>query len=196
MNKKDIFLVSFLILLFMLVLFFIFFVLSEGRDSMIYTIEAPSAKKLEIKNEDYIDTHEFSWKETEEDLVLEFKKPEPKPTPVVENKTTTPPPVSSGSLTKKIGVFNGPSGKETYYNLPMGGVISIMRSLGYTEEEYPYWVRDDGVKMFGNYVMVAANLEIRPKGTILECSLGTAIVVDTGGFASHNIEQLDIAVNW
>ena len=61
----------------------------------------------------------------------------------------------------------------------MNGVISIMRGMGYTEEEYPYWVREDGCKMFGPYIMVAANLSIRPKGTILPCSLGTAIVVDT-----------------
>ena len=94
------------------------------------------------------------------------------------------------------GVYAGPSGKETYYNLPMDGVVRIMRSKGYSEEEYPYWIRDDGVKMFGNYVMVAADLDIRPKGTILECSLGTAMVVDTGDFAKTNHTQLDIATSW
>ena len=103
---------------------------------------------------------------------------------------------SGGKLTKGKGVNNGPSGKETYYNLDMSGVISIMRSLGYSEDEYPYWIRDDGVKMFGPYVMVAAELSSRPKGTIIECSLGTAIVVDTGGFAANNPTQLDIAVDW
>ena len=71
-----------------------------------------------------------------------------------------------------------------------------MRNLGYSEEEYPYWIREDGVKMFGDYIMVAANLDIRPKGTILECSLGTAIVCDTGDFAKTNKTQLDIAVDW
>lgn len=94
------------------------------------------------------------------------------------------------------GVCVGPSGKETYYNLPMDGVVRIMRNKGYSEEEYPYWIRDDGVKMFGNYVMVAADLDIRPKGTILECSLGTAMVVDTGDFAKTNHTQLDIATSW
>ena len=44
-------------------------------------------------------------------------------------------------LTKSGGVFAGPSGKETYYNLPMGKCISIMRDMGYGVEEYPYWVR-------------------------------------------------------
>lgn len=99
-------------------------------------------------------------------------------------------------LTKFKGVVNGPSGKETYYNLNMSGVVKIMRNAGFSEEEYPYWVREDGVKMLGNYVMVAANLEIRPRGTIVQSSLGDAIVCDTGGFAYSNPTQLDIAVSW
>ena len=99
-------------------------------------------------------------------------------------------------LTMSAGAIQGPSGKETYYNLDMSGVVSIMRSEGYSEKEYPYWIRDDGVKMLGPYVMVAAAFNIRPRGTILESSLGTAIVCDTGGFASYNQEQLDIAVAW
>lgn len=96
-------------------------------------------------------------------------------------------------LTKQSGVNYGPSGKETYYNLDMSGVVSIMRSMGNTDE---YWVRSDGVKMLGNYVMVAANLNKYPRGTILPCSLGMAIVCDTGGFAAHNDVQLDIATAW
>ena len=99
-------------------------------------------------------------------------------------------------LTKSAGVFQGPSGKETYYNLPMGTCITIMRNMGYSVEEYPYYVREDGAKMLGPYVMCAANLSIRPKGTILESSLGPAIVVDTGGFAHSNTTQLDMAVDW
>ena len=99
-------------------------------------------------------------------------------------------------LSKSKGVVYGPSGKETYYNLNMNGVVNIMRSAGYSEEEYPYWIREDGVKMLGNYVMVAADYNTRPRGTILESSLGTAIVCDTGGFAKSNPTQLDIAVAW
>ena len=78
----------------------------------------------------------------------------------------------------------------------MNGVVSKMRRLGYSEEEYPYWVREDGVKMLGDYVMVAASYDIRPVGTILESSLGMAIVCDTGTFANSNPTQLDIAVSW
>ena len=100
------------------------------------------------------------------------------------------------------GTVNGPSGIETFYNLPMGGVIENMREMGYSEEEYPYWERDDGAKMFGGYIMVAANtdhLELgshRPYGTILETSLGTAIVCDTGSFVWENPGQVDVAVTW
>ena len=96
-------------------------------------------------------------------------------------------------LSKSRGTITGPSGKETYYNLNMSGVVRIMRRMGNTDE---YWVRDDGVKMLGDYVMVAANLNIRPRGSLIETSLGTGIVCDTGGFASRNPTQLDIAVTW
>jgi len=102
---------------------------------------------------------------------------------------------SSGEiLTPSSGVAYGPSGFETYYNLDMTGVINVMSSYGYSQSDY--WVRDDGCKMLGNYIMVAANLDIRPRGTILECSLGPAIVCDTGHFSYNNPYQLDIAVNW
>ena len=96
-------------------------------------------------------------------------------------------------LTRQCGVFEGPSGKETFYNLPMGRVIQYMEDLGYN---YRYWVREDGVKMYGQYVMCAADLSIRPKGTILETSLGKAIVCDTGGFTRTCPYGLDIATAW
>lgn len=103
---------------------------------------------------------------------------------------------NGAKLTRSKGAIQGPSGKETYYNLNMNGVISAMRKKGYSAKDYPYWVRSDGVKMFGNYVMVAANLNIRPKGTIVQTSLGLGIVCDTGGFAKKNTKQLDIATAW
>lgn len=96
-------------------------------------------------------------------------------------------------LTPSSGTVMGPNGKETYYNLDMSGVISTMRNMGNNDK---YWIRQDGVKMLGDYVMVAANLNIHPRGSIISCSLGPAIVCDTGGFASGNPNQLDIAVNW
>lgn len=96
-------------------------------------------------------------------------------------------------LNRRNGVVYGPSGKETYYNLPMGGVVRNMRRRGYN---YKYWVRSDGVKMYGNYVMVAANLSLRPYGTKVPTTLGRGMVCDTGSFARRNPRQLDIAVAW
>ncbi|MGN1398853.1 MAG: hypothetical protein ACI4WG_02500 [Erysipelotrichaceae bacterium] len=96
-------------------------------------------------------------------------------------------------LNARLGTVIGPSGKETYYNLDMSGVLAIMRRMGNNDI---YWIRDDGVKMLGDYVMVAANLHLRPRGSLVECSLGMGIVCDTGGFAVSNPTQLDIAVNW
>lgn len=99
-------------------------------------------------------------------------------------------------LSPSIGSQEGPSGKETYYNLNMSGVINIMRSLGFDEANYPYYIRSDGAKMLGPHVIVAANLNIRPKGTLVTTSMGIGIVADTGGFAAWNPNQIDIATNW
>lgn len=87
-----------------------------------------------------------------------------------------------------VNYFNGRM--ETYYNLPMGGVLDIMYSLGYSGE---YWVRSDGVKMFGDYVMCACDFGEYPRGSIIETSLGTAMVCDTG---SGGYGWTDIAVTW
>lgn len=99
-------------------------------------------------------------------------------------------PTGGDILTPSAGVnyYNGIM--ETYYNLPMGGVCDIMYALGYSGE---YWVRFDGVKMFGPYVMVAADFGWLPRGSLVECSLGTAMVCDTG---SGGYGWLDIAVTW
>ena len=91
------------------------------------------------------------------------------------------------------GINYGPSGKESYYNLNMSKVVSNMHDYGFSGE---YWVRDDGVKMFGPYIMCAANLSVHPRGSLVECSLGTCIVCDTGDFAKKNPTMLDIAVTW
>lgn len=97
-------------------------------------------------------------------------------------------------LTKSKGTNNGPSGKETYYNLNMSRVVAAMSRYGYSSSDY--WVRADGVKMLGDYVMVAASYTKHPKGSLVSTSLGTGIVCDTGGFAASNPTQIDIATNW
>ena len=125
-----------------------------------------------------------------EDKESEPKQEETEETEVEEDEW------NGEKLTAWKGVVEGPSGLETYYNLPMDGVVQIMRELDYNDEEYHYWEREDGCKMLGDYIIVAANLNIRPRGTILPTSLGKAIVCDTGTFADYNETQIDIAVNW
>ncbi len=104
--------------------------------------------------------------------------------------------IKPGVLNRQNGTVMGPSGKETYYNLNMSGVVKIMRRQGFSEEEYPYWVRVDGCKMLGPYIMCAADLALRPRGSLVESSLGTCIVADTGDFIYANPTQIDIAVDW
>lgn len=96
-------------------------------------------------------------------------------------------------LNSYLGHIDGPTGDETFYNLPMGGVVKIMRDMGNEDE---YWVRDDGVKMLGKYVMCAADLKVHPRGSIVQTSLGPARVCDTGAFARTHHQRLDIATNW
>lgn len=134
--------------------------------------------------------------------------PTPKPTPIcvlsnqewydecVARGLVTPANDYNDRITKERGGYMGPSGRETYYNLRMDLCIYYMRELGYDEENYPYWIRDDGAKMLGNYVMCAANWKIRPKGTIIPTSLGDAIVVDTGEFVKDYPNGVDLAVDW
>ena len=90
------------------------------------------------------------------------------------------------------GANKGVNGKETYYNLDMSKIVRMMQQRGFGE----YWIRSDGVKMLGNYVMVAANLNVHPRGSLVETSLGTGLVCDTGTFAISNPHQLDIATTW
>ena len=96
-------------------------------------------------------------------------------------------------LTRSAGRINGPSGQEVYYNLNMSRVAANLSAAGFAGE---YWVRNDGVKMFGPYIMIAANYGVHPYGSLVETSLGTAIVCDTGSFAASQPGTMDIAVAW
>jgi soluble cytochrome b562/3D (Asp-Asp-Asp) domain-containing protein len=96
-------------------------------------------------------------------------------------------------LTKSSGVNYYGEQKETYYNLNMSRVVNNAQNAGL---EGDYWVREDGAKMFGDYVIVAANQDVHPYGSTVETSIGTGIVLDTGGFASGNPTQVDIATDW
>lgn len=102
-------------------------------------------------------------------------------------------PSNTDGLTKQAGVNYYGEQKETYYNLNMSRVVSNAQGNGLDGD---YWVREDGVKMYGDYVIVAANQDVHPYGSTVETSMGTGIVLDTGGFASGNPTQVDIATDW
>lgn len=158
---------------------------------------------VEIKYNDDIAflTADYISNEKNPEIVIQVKTPEAKSSnnsTVVTNSepvaTTNPAPASSGStLTRSSGVCYGPSGRETYYNLPMDGCIYYMQQLGYN---YSYWVRNDGCKMYGDYIMIAANTNAYPKGTILPTSLGMGMVCDHCEAAAWGISSIDIATTW
>lgn len=99
-------------------------------------------------------------------------------------------------LTQAGGVAFFEGHRETWYNLDMSDVVSTAKSSIPGMEDAEYWVRDDGVKMLGDYIMVAANYDIHPYGTTVNTSLGEGIVVDWGPFVYIYPTQIDIAVDW
>ena len=139
-------------------------------------------------------------KEEKEDILIAAPIPTTEVTteaPVVQESQPEQPkyePQPGDHLTKSGGIYYGPSGKETYYNLNMNGVVSNAQNMGIEGE---YWVREDGCKMYGDYIICAADLNVHPRGSLVESSLGTCIVLDTGGFATNGSGvALDIAVDW
>ena len=101
--------------------------------------------------------------------------------------------LSINVLTARKGVVYNEGIKETWYNLKMSRVVQRAQDNGIDGE---YWIRKDGVKMYGDYVIVAAAWDAWPYGSIVQTSLGRGIVLDTGKFAETNKAQYDIAVNW
>lgn len=90
------------------------------------------------------------------------------------------------------GFGDGPH-KETYYNLPMKRVCEIAHNKGIKGE---YWETDDGLKMYGYFIICAANYDVHPYGSIVLTSHGPGKVLDTGAFAETNPTQVDIATCW
>lgn len=159
---------------------------ASETDAKIDDIDNTLINKIDTEIDNYIaDMNEIAEiEELEEDIVNQNN---------TYVNTTYTQPTGDGVLTASKGVNYYGNQKETYYNLPMDGVISIAKSQGIEGE---YWVRDDGCKMYGNYIIVAANLDVHPRGSLVETSLGTGIVLDTGGFATSNPNQVDIAADW
>lgn len=159
---------------------------ASETDAKIDDIDNTLINKIDTEIDNYIaDMNEIAEiEELEEDIVNQNN---------TYVNTTYTQPTGDGVLTASKGVNYYGNQKETYYNLPMDGVISIAKSQGIEGE---YWVRDDGCKMYGNYIIVAANLDVHPRGSLVETSLGTGIVLDTGGFVTSNPNQVDIATDW
>lgn len=81
--------------------------------------------------------------------------------------------------------------RETWCDLDPSNLANLMRKQGI---DLDFWIREDGVYMYGDYVMVAADIphmggarqeaEYR-KGDLVETSLGTGMVVDLCGMAEN-----------
>ena len=105
------------------------------------------------------------------------------------------PMTAQAKLNKRDGVNYFGQQKETYYNLSMKRIYE--RADADFGSHHKKWTREDGCKMCGPYIICAADWRIHPYGSNVESSLGTCIVLDTGGFASGEpTYQIDIAVNW
>lgn len=154
-----------------------------------YPVVVTTEKVVMVKSEDVIATEVEEIEEAVEEIeIIEEEIKED-----IEATPTPAPQAQSGVLTKSKGTVQFDGHKETYYNLPMNKVVSNAQKKGIEGE---YWEREDGAKMLGDYIMVAADQRIHPYGSLVETSLGTGVVVDTGTFIMTNPQQIDIAVNW
>lgn len=100
-------------------------------------------------------------------------------------------------LTRSKGIVTFNGHRETWYSLPMQGVVRIMRNCGFDEASYPYSVCDNcGCKLLGDFIMLAADTYKIERGTLVETSLGTGIVADHCGRSEKESDLFDIAVNW
>ena len=103
--------------------------------------------------------------------------------------------VQAKKLNKRDGVnyYNGT--KETYYNLDMTRIYA--KADANFGKHHKKWTREDGVKCYGPYVVLAVPFDVYPYGTTdIPTSLGPGIALDTGAFAATNKNQIDIAVDW
>ena len=95
-------------------------------------------------------------------------------------------------LTARLGVVHFDGHRETYYNLDMSKICARAQERGIPGT---YWTREeDGCKMWGDYIIVATDWNLRPYGSIVNTSLGEGIVLDTGSFENRN--TVDIATTW
>lgn len=107
------------------------------------------------------------------------------------------------------GYCQGELGVEGYYNLNYANgdcIIRNMREFGYSQDEYPCWLRADGVYMLGDYVMCCASLDSGyDYGDNIPTSMGEGIVCDFSRFGQQIVHKdwgidgtyvLEIYTNW
>ena len=93
-------------------------------------------------------------------------------------------------LTAKAGRIAYGDHIETWYNLDMSKVIERSdKMIGLSDL---YWIRDDGVKMYGPWVIVAAH-QSKTRYSRVQTSLGEGIILDTHTTSS---DVYDIATTW
>ena len=94
-------------------------------------------------------------------------------------------------LTAKLGRIEYMGHTETWYDLNMNKVVeNTDNALGLSDM---YWVRDDGVKCYGQWVIVASHPSVT-RYSIVDTSLGTGIVLDRHEMSDKNL--YDIATTW
>ena len=94
-------------------------------------------------------------------------------------------------LTAAKGVNNFMGHKETWYNLKMDKVIQRTdEALGTSDL---YTIREDGVKMYGPWVICAAHPS-KVRYTFVDTSLGEGIILDT--HTVNDPDLIDIATDW
>ena len=93
-------------------------------------------------------------------------------------------------LTARAGTIDYQGHKETWYDLDMSRVVKRAQDMGIPAE---YWVREDKVKMFGPWVIVAAHPSVT-RYTRIQTSLGEGIVLDYHTAGDKNL--YDIATDW
>lgn len=111
-------------------------------------------------------------------------------------------------LTQGKGVNpNGPSGLETFYNQDLKGIWTWfgekLHKAGWYYEDIR--IRNDGVRVIKNrldgqwYVCCAADLKLRPRGIIVNTSLGKGVVLDYNGHVDlpgGSPTDIDICCYW
>ena len=93
-------------------------------------------------------------------------------------------------LTASLGRIQYGNHTETWYDLDMSKVVANAQAAGIPCE---YSVRADGVKCFGEWVIVASHPSVT-RYTFVETSLGTGIVLDR--HTCSDTELYDIATDW